>query len=333
MKFVKVLIWLGFSALLLVSVPKIAWVFRLYEGPGTAYITLAGFSFDALWLIPLFVAICIDALTLALTYAVSIDKARASQCSMWAFVGLLCGLSYYCNLLYNDVPLRSNPFIVATTPFILAGVPLFALCYTLILSRVGNQGETLAEKAARLESEKDARKRIAAARQGRLTAHINNVITGAGDIAKHAGKTLASTRNDTGPDVHATPAGHSPDVQAIQNGHSEDTGRDIDAIQGRILNGHRPDIEADTAPDIDGIEQEEVEPTQARTTSRVYLPLEDAAARYGYSVSYLTKLAQSGKVKTQRNDKTRLLESSLQTYVTKSGRKTLELPIVKVGRK
>lgn len=67
------------------------------------------------------------------------------------------------------------------------------------------------------------------------------------------------------------------------------------------------------------------------STSRSYLSFDIASQRYGYSVSYLTKLVQTGKVKTHRSDKTRLLESSLQAYVTKSGRKTLELPVVKVG--
>ena len=162
MKFVRGLIWAGFVALLAVSVPKIAWVFRSYEDPHALMIA----GIDARWLIPFFVAICIDALILALTYAVSVDRARASQFGMWCFVGLLCGLSYFCNYLYNAAyaPVGSiwnTPFVGTVTPFIISGVPLFALCYTLILQRIDGQGETLEEKATRLESEQAAKERIA----------------------------------------------------------------------------------------------------------------------------------------------------------------------------
>jgi hypothetical protein len=85
---------------------------------------------------------------------------------------LLCGLSYYCNYLYNAAyastgSIWSNPFVGTVTPFIISGVPLFALCYTLILKRIDGAGETFEEKATRLESERAAKERIATIKRER----------------------------------------------------------------------------------------------------------------------------------------------------------------------
>lgn len=331
MKIVKWLIWLGFAALLAVSVPKVAWVFRSYE-QGTAYLHLAGVTIDALWIVPLFVAICIDALTLALTYAVSIDKARASQFSMWAFVALLCGLSYYCNLLYNDVPLRTNPFIEAITPFILAGVPLFALCYTLILSRIGNQGETLAEKAARLEQERDARNRIAAARSGRLTARITAAITSAGQIKEHAGKTFAhatetlgETQADNSPisapgetitaRQNEAPGAIANASQNEQGAHEDTNERHTDKITGLI------DEDATVNPELNGgingglIDEDASENSPSPSaTSQKSVSIKDAARLLGVSESRIRALRNNGTLRTAPRNNKLILKTSIDAY-------------------
>lgn len=326
MKIVKVLIWLGFAALLAVSVPKIAWLFRIYESSAPASITLAGISFDALWIVPFFVALCIDALTLALTYAVSIDKARVSQFSMWAFVGLLCGLSYYCNLLYNDVPLRTNPLIEAVTPFILAGVPLFALCYTLILSRIGNQGETLEQKAARLESEKLARNRIAAARSGRFTGRINSAITGVGEIAKHAGKTFtvaSETPADNSPinapgDTRDARQNEIPGAIASASLNEQDTHeRHTDKIVGMT------DQDATVKPELNrgnngGIGEENASENGASpgATSQKSVSIKDAARMLGVSESRVRTLRNNGTLRTTPRNNKLILKTSIDTLLT-----------------
>jgi hypothetical protein len=186
MKIVRGLIWSGFVALLAVSVPKIAWVFRSYEDPTPLMIA----GIDARWLVPFFVAICIDALILALTYAVSVDRARASQFGMWSFVGLLCGLSYYCNYLYNAAyastgSIWSHPFVGTVTPFIISGVPLFALCYTLILKRIDGAGETFEEKATRLESERAAKERIATIKRERSVKGVTALFDAGMSVVRH----------------------------------------------------------------------------------------------------------------------------------------------------
>ena len=191
MKIVKVLIWLGFISLLATSVGKVAWVFRAYEG--NTSLILWGWL-DVLWIIPLFVALCIDALILALTYAISKDRTRVSQWGMVAFILLLCGLSVYSNLLYNSAhaptgSIWSNGFVANVTPFIVAGVPLFALCYTLILSRISSGiTETLEQKATRLEKEKEAQNRIKAVNKGKLKTRLMETITDTKDVASHAWK-------------------------------------------------------------------------------------------------------------------------------------------------
>jgi hypothetical protein len=198
MKVAKVFIWLGFIALMAVSIPKVAWVFRSYEGTTPVLVNMAGVTIDLLWIVPLFVALCIDALTLALTYAVSLDKARASQISMWGFVALLCGLSSYCNLLYNDAhapngSLWANWFVGMVTPFIVASIPIFALCYTLILSRIDGKGETLEERVTRLEREKALKQRLAVATEGKFTGLVKSAISGYADIKTHANQTLSAS--------------------------------------------------------------------------------------------------------------------------------------------
>lgn len=188
MKVVKVFIWLGFTALLAVSIPKVAWVFRAFEGTGVSLITWRGITIDTLWLIPLFVALCIDVLILATTYAVSVDKTKAAQGFMWAFVSLLAALSCYCNLLYNDAhapngSIWANGLVGTVTPIVISCVPLFALCYTLILSRIEGKGETLEEKATRLETEKGAKDRIRQAKKGTWKNRVMDTITDTKDVA------------------------------------------------------------------------------------------------------------------------------------------------------
>jgi hypothetical protein len=237
MKIVKVLIWLGFTALLAVSVPKVAWVFRSYEGTSPSIVTIAaGVSIDVLWLVPLFVAICIDALILAVTYAVSVDKQKVSQGIMWAFVALLGALSYYCNLLYNfaHIPAGSiwtDWFIGTVTPFILSGVPLFALCYTLILSRIDGKGETLEQKAARLASEKVAKDRIREVTKGRFIGRIGETLRLTIAEGKETAKTLSPGKQN------------KPIAQASQEVKASDS----ESQNGDIEQGI-PDIKIDDTP-------------------------------------------------------------------------------------
>ena len=176
-RFIKALIWAGFIALLAVSIPKFAWAVRSYE-PATP---LFFWNIDVLWIIPLFIASCIDALILAVSYAVTQDKERASKASMWVFVGTLCLISGYCNLLYNLDHMPSGGvwehlFFAFVTPFVLSGVPLFALYYTFILSRLEGKGESFEEKAARLEYEREFKDRIQAANRGRLISRVGDTI-------------------------------------------------------------------------------------------------------------------------------------------------------------
>jgi hypothetical protein len=288
-----------------------------------------------------------------------------------------------------------------------SSIPIFALCYTLILSRIEGKGETLEEKATRLEQGRQAKERIRATQQGWFTGMVKAAISAAADVATHTQQTIEASRsqhsqdteqenntpvvtwneqgkvnsvqfpgkapvyrsaqnghsNDTVTDVQQIQNGHSNDaatdrvmdVHAIlnghSNGHSADTGMDVHATNSRYSNGHSRDtatdvqqIEqvsqpghsrdtvADTEMDIEPIDQGYTDIAQARATGRVYLHLEDASKMYGYSVSYLAKLIQSGKIRTHRSDKTRVLESSLRAYTVKNGRKTLELPIVQSAR-
>jgi hypothetical protein len=384
MRVAKVFIWLGFIALLAISIPKVAWVVRSYEGATPLLVTQWDIAIDVLWILPLFVAICIDVLILALTYAVSNDKARASQISMWGFVALLCGISVYCNLLYNEAhrpggSIWDSPLVSVITPYILAGVPLFALCYTLILSRINGNAETLDEKATRLENERVAKERIHQAKQGRVTSMLKNAISGVADVTSYAidqlpkkdtHQTLPETQSlpTMGSNGHSpeTFTGHSPDIQTdtseIQTGYSEDTHQDAPETQSvlspdthqdtmGILTGHRADREEDApetftrhttdklrilsipdlgySPDIQEDREEDAPETFTRhngtssngSTSLLYVSIEDAANHYGYSPDYLAKLVSTGKVRTKRNDRNQLLNSSLKSYVEKHGRR------------
>lgn len=234
-KFIKALIWGGFMALLAVSMPKVAWVFRSYEG-APLLINFFGFTFDALWIVPLLVSFCIDGLILALTYAVTQDKQKAGKAGLWVFIGTLCTLSYYCNLLYNFAhepvgALWTNWFIGAVTPLIVSGVPLFALYYTFTLSRLEGKGETLEAKAARLELEKAAKDRIKQAKQGRI-------IRGIGGAIKQVRQEYISIKNE----------GKEPGIPAL-NGE-----------QNEGLNEVLPSVKIDYAQvQNEGIEQGKME--------------------------------------------------------------------------
>ena len=358
MRLAKVLIWFGFIALLAISVPKVAWIVRSYEGATPVLISQWGITIDALWILPLFVAICIDVLILALTYAVSNDKARASQISMWLFVGLLCGLSCYCNLLYNeahtpDGSIWSNQLVSSITPYILAGVPLFALCYTLILSRLNGNGETLEEKATRLENEKAAKLRIQAVNQGKLTDRLKAAISSVADVASHAKTELLSGSNqDPTPDTPEIQSGSNqdptPEITEIQVRFNQDplldrlltqsgynTDRVTDALEIELgsSNGYKADTHQDRETDKETETSKPGTNSSNRSNGSLYVSLADVSMMHGYSVEYLKKLVNAGTIATKKNDKTMLLVSSVNRYVSSHGRKksdTAEIPALRI---
>ena len=255
MKGVKVLIWLGFISLLATSVSKVAWVFRAFEG---SPLVLWGWL-DVLWIIPLLVALCIDALILALTYAISHDKKRTSQWSMVAFIALLCGISVYSNLLYNAAhtptgSIWSNTLVASITPFIVACVPLFALCYTLVLSRLtSTQGETLEEKATRLENEKVAKERIRDAKKGMLKTRIMDTITDAKDVASHTFKREDKPAKDEGQNAgtNETDGQAKPDDNLESNKVIRQDKTEVNSAESEIQTSPQIALTPDMLPILD----------------------------------------------------------------------------------
>jgi hypothetical protein len=315
MKIVKTFIWLGFIALLAVSIPKTAWVFRSWEGEEVLLATLWGYTFDVLWLVPLFVSFCIDGLILSLTYAISTDKTRLSQGFMWCFVALLAGFSYYCNLVYNLAhrptgSIWDAPITGGIAPLIISAIPLFALFYTLILTRINGNAETLEQKAERLEQEQDVKARI---RQAKPSVFDRLADGAKGAIA--AGKEVAKEMRR---DAHnGTPLPTQPAIQT--EGQVE---QDVELPQ-EVQTGKLEEVK----PSVNGSEREPAdasltlqESLRERYPSLVSLlekgqmtaTLQEVAHMTGYSVKWLKDRREKKFIRcTSRNTDLLLLESVL----------------------
>lgn len=240
-RFTMILFYLCFVALLLVSLPKVAWVFHAFEEQQNIIINLVIIQIDMYWFISYGIALSIDVLILWLSYVASNSKNKVSKAT-WAFIIGLSLLSMYCNYLYNInfKPIQSGVWsntilgigVSFITPIIVSSVPLFILCYTFMLNKVTSSKltvEELRELADRLEQEKIQRDRIADINKGKATSTVNNALTSIADIAKHAKRQFRAIGENEVPivdiqDVHSIEG--IPDIViAPSNGYqSEITG-------------------------------------------------------------------------------------------------------------
>lgn len=282
-KITKGLFWFAFCAFLAVSIPHVAWMYASFEPSSFIW-----------WGIAYLVAVGIDVLVCWVSYVLSRGN-RLDKALFGTFIAVLLAWSYFANYLYamahtpyQTINVWTIPLVFGLTtgtvaPYIIAAAPLFAIGYTFMLGKVGQENtEKLEEKVARLESEKELKQRLAIAQQGRFTGLIKSAIGGVADVTSYAYQTLKPAPIDQPGDVsieQITPApifdidqsqdglradivtdkltiqnGHKPDTETdlvtIQNGYSPDAPTDVDAM----FNEHSPDAptdiaEIDQAPD------------------------------------------------------------------------------------
>lgn len=176
----KCLFWIAFTAFLATSLPHVAWLYHLFE-PGNNLVW---------WVLSYGIAASIDVMLAWLSWSHATSTKRAGKGVTVSFIMALAILSWYANYLYvlDHLPYQTISvwtidlgFGLSTgliTPIIVSAIPLFVIGYTYMLGQLNTtKGETLEEKATRLESEKKFKDRIRQSQKGRIIHLIGDTIT------------------------------------------------------------------------------------------------------------------------------------------------------------
>lgn len=194
----KVLIWIGFVAFLATSIPHVAFIFHSFEGSDTSSINLGPISIDKWWFLSYLEAISIDVLIAWLSHVLTSGKAVSDKGIGYTFIIILVTISWFFNWLYAkinapvDTGIWSHSLmwglinLRTVTPIITSALPVFAIGYSIMLSKLTNV-VTADELKAQLEEKKkiaDIRKQYAPD-ESKLVTFIKGSVTNVKGIQSH----------------------------------------------------------------------------------------------------------------------------------------------------
>lgn len=314
MRLTRLFFWFAFIVFLSTSIPHVAWTFHEYEGTGTPALSLWGLMIDIWWVLSYLMAISIDALVAWLSFLLSMGKQKGEIGFMWAAIALLSLFSWFLNWIYamsHDPASRVNVWgihilmgittVGYITPVLVSALPVFTVGYAFMVSRLARANMTaheLEERVNELEALATQKARLAALSKGSVTSRIKAGISSLVDVASF-------TKESISPLIASS---HAP-----SHGYVHEQGGDIPT-----------DTHTDTRGDITSDSLEDITGTREKTRRPLYLSLNEAVTESGYSREYLQKVIQRGRIRTHKNDKTRLLVSSFEDYLTSMGRERIE---------
>lgn len=120
-----IVFWIAFVSFLATSIPHIAWLWDLYEPADNLPMLIVSYG----------VAISFDVTICLLAYVLVSGRQKRDRAVAWLFITALSLLSWYANFLYDSAHAPRMP-LGWLTPFIVSAVPIFALAYTFMSSRV-----------------------------------------------------------------------------------------------------------------------------------------------------------------------------------------------------
>lgn len=355
----RILIWVGFIAFLSASIPHVAWVFYAFEGGdnSTFGLTMFGwnvFTVDKWWFLSYLEAISIDVLIAWLSHILTSGKVNTDRGIGYTFIVILVAISWYFNWIYAkehapvDVGIWTHTLmwgwlpIGKVTPIITSALPVFAIGYAIMLSRLTEAPPDVSEIEARLKARKDIadlRKQYASD-EGRVVSFLKKGIKDAADISTAAKDALSQVRQGQVTPVQSPTIGQSASdpilaVTPVLSAASTGSTTVVTPLQSDgIDQGINGSIAVQTESNEAGIEQSEMSPieqskvSQNGSTSRVYVPIEEAVELLQYDLSYVKSLRTKGTLRTSGKNQDLITMASINAVLSKKPKPTTKHPKV-----
>ena len=306
--------WTAFGSFLATSIPHVAWLYQAFEPQEGAWQFVASYG----------IALGIDVMIAWLSFVQTIGGKSRGVWFTWVFIVLLGILSWYANYLYD---MRHSPVQQLNiwtiellggwtttgyiTPIIISAIPLFAIAYTLMLSKLGaRKVESVEEMRARLtdlQQRKAVEKELKALNKGRVKQALTSVIDDSMEVLKHA-------RTRVQQDLQST--SQAGDEQAS---NEEERGEDeaTSGASSREEDNEQPLFNPRTGED----EQPDDGPLWNGLSPRATVSIDKAAELLGLSANYVKSLR--GKVlKTAPRNKNQITIASIKHYKSRQARRT-----------
>lgn len=180
--FMKRLTFLAYTGTLLVSVPHIAWMFDLFEQGDTGSLLLLGIPLHTISSYAF--SLVIDSIIMCLSYWL-IARVEKAHFLTWVVLLSLVAMSYFGNFSFyvahypkGYYDFLSTPILMGNTtigyvaPLILSSLPLFSICFSIMLKKLttedSNGLEVLQEKVLVMERERELKAQLATLQRERV---------------------------------------------------------------------------------------------------------------------------------------------------------------------
>ena len=306
--------WTAFGSFLATSIPHVAWLYQSFEPQEGAWQFVASYG----------IAIGIDVMIAWLSFVQTIGGKSKGVWFTWVFIILLGVLSWYANYLYDmqHSPIHQvNIWAIELlggwmttgyiTPIIISAIPLFAIAYTLMLSKLGaRQVESVEEMRARLadlQQRKEVEKELKALNKGRVKQALTSVIDDSREVFNHA-------RTRVQQDLQ--PMSHAGDEQVSnEDGHEEEEA--TNTASSREAEHEQPSFNSRT---VEG-EQPDDRMLWHGLSPHATVSIEKAAELLGLSANYVKSL-RGKALKTAPRNKNQITIASIKHYKSRQARRT-----------
>ncbi len=351
----RVLIWIGFIAFLSASIPHVAWVFYAFEGSdhstfGLALLGWNVFTVDKWWFLSYLEAISIDVLIAWLSHILTSGKVNTDRGIGYTFIIILVAISWYFNWIYakEHAPVDTGIWahslmwgwlpIGKVTPIITSALPVFAIGYAIMLSRLTEAPPDVSEIEARLKAKKDIadlRKQYASD-EGRIVSFMKRGIKDAIDIGVTAKDALSQARQSQVSAVQPV---------TISQGIDDPSGQitpllsaESDGTMDAVTHIYTPRIESSDSEVLAVYEESDspsIGPSETNSSghskgsqngsaSRSYVHIDEAVELLGYDIQYVKSLRTRGVLKTAYKNQDLITMASINAVLSKKSKPTMK---------
>ena len=304
--------WTAFGSFLATSIPHVAWLYQAFEPKDGAWEFVASYG----------IALGIDVMIAWLSFVQTIGKSKGVWFT-WVFIVLLGVLSWYANYLYDMQHSPIHQIDIWTiellggwtttgyiTPIIISAIPLFAIAYTLMLSKLGaRKVESVEEMRARLsdlQQRKEVEKELKALNKGRWKQALTSVIDDGMEVFNHA-------RTRVQHDVQSTSQAGDEQASTEEEREEEEAASSASSREEeQEQSSFNPRTSEDGHPDDDTLWH--------GMAPRATVSIEKAAELLGLSANYVKSL-RGKALKTAPRNKNQITVASIKQYKSRQARR------------
>jgi hypothetical protein len=314
-----IIFWIAFASILATSVPHVAWLYHVYEPQ----------SGVGWWAVSYGIAVGIDVMIAWLSFISTLGKIKEVWFT-WLFILALCALSWYANYLYDmqnnpvrqsdvwSIQLWSGMTTGTITPIIISAIPIFAIAYTFMLSKLGQRKiettEEMKRRLAELKARKEVEAQIKELSRGRLTSGIKAAIDEGVDLVHHARKQLSS----------GAPEAIQPEAEDAREPQS--TEADTGELEAINLDSTEP---AEAIQEENQTDEAEIIEAQSNDlwygfSSRAVVTIDQAAQLLNVESNRVKTLRSQGKLKTAARNRDLITIASIKAYKARQSKRSRE---------